>query len=239
MRVSERGSVMATIAIVDDDPELVEVLRVELQDAGYSVVSARDGRAGLELIEDAVPELAILDVNMPVLDGLSVCRRLREAGSKLPIVMLTARDAELDEALGLELGADDYVTKPFSTRVLLARVAALLRRERLRDTPSESDDVFRLGELEIRPARLELSYRGVPIATTLTELRLVEALARRAGRVLSRSRILEIVRGDDSVVAERIVDTYVRRLRQKLTAVDPGFDRIETLVGAGYRWKDA
>jgi DNA-binding response OmpR family regulator len=229
---------MLTIAIVDDDPELVQVLAAELEDASYRVVSARDGKAGLALIGSEKADLAILDVNMPGLDGLSVCRKLRAAGNRVPIVMLTARDTELDEALGLELGADDYVTKPFSTRVLLARVAALLRREQLRASPDETDEIFRIGELEIRPARLELSYRGVPVPTTLTELRLIEALARRAGRVLSRARILEIVRGDESVVAERIVDTYVRRLRQKLTAVDPGFDRIETSVGAGYRWKD-
>ncbi len=229
---------MPTIAIVDDDPELVEVLAAELEDASYRVVSARDGKSGLTLIGSERADLAILDVNMPGLDGLSVCRKLRAAGSRVPIVMLTARDAELDEALGLELGADDYVTKPFSTRILLARIAALLRREQLRSSPEEADEVFRLGELEIRPARLELWYRGVLIDTTLTELRLIEALARRAGRVLSRARILEIVRGDESVVAERIVDTYVRRLRQKLTAVDPGFDRLETAIGAGYRWKD-
>lgn len=170
---------MLTIAIVDDDPELVEVLAAELEDASYRVVSARDGKSGLTLIGSERADLAILDVNMPGLDGLSVCRKLRAAGSRVPIVMLTARDTELDEALGLELGADDYVTKPFSTRILLARIAALLRREQLRSSPEEADEVFRLGELEIRPARLELWYRGVLIDTTLTELRLIEALADR------------------------------------------------------------
>jgi DNA-binding response OmpR family regulator len=227
-----------SIALVDDDVNLLEVLTTELEDAGYRVLSARDGLAALALVERERPDAMILDVNMPVLDGLSVCRRLRKKGHPIPVVMLTARDSDLDEALGLELGADDYVSKPFSTRILLARVAALLRRDQLRRSPVEPEEIFRTGVLEIDAARLEVRYRGTLLETTLTELRLIDALARRAGRVLSRTRILDIVRGDDSVVALRIVDTYVRRIRQKLSAVDPEFDRIETVVGAGYRWRD-
>lgn len=227
-----------SIALVDDDVNLLDVLTTELEEAGYRVVSARDGRTALALVERERPDAMILDVNMPVLDGLSVCRRLREKGHPIPVVMLTARDSDLDEALGLELGADDYVAKPFSTRILLARVAALLRRDRLRRFPAQADEILRIGALEIDSARLEVRYRGKPLETTLTELRLIDALARRAGRVLSRTQIVEIVRGDDSVVELRIVDTYVRRIRQKLSAVDPDFDRIETVVGAGYRWRD-
>jgi len=228
----------ATIALVDDDPGLLDVLRPELEDAGYRVITARDGKNALSIIDAERPAAVVLDVNMPGLDGLSVCRRLRAAGKSISIILLTARDSELDQALGLELGADDYVTKPFSTRVLLARIAALLRRAELRRSASLGDEIFRLGSLEIDPGRLELRYANHEIEMTLTELRVVEALARRAGRVLSRTQILEIVRGDDSVVAERIVDTYVRRLRQKFVCVDAGFDRIETVIGAGYRWRD-
>jgi DNA-binding response OmpR family regulator len=233
-----KGGTVATLAIVDDDPELLEVLALEFRGAGYAVHSAANGKAGFDLVQAERPDLVILDVNMPVLDGFSVCRRLRDLGSLVPIVLLTARESELDEALGLELGADDYVTKPFSTRVLLARVAALLRREQSRRAPARAEQVFQLGSLAIDGDRLELHYAGRRMETTLTELRLIEALARRAGRVLTRAQILESVRGDDSVVAERIVDTYVRRIRQKLMVIDPSFDRIETVIGAGYRWRD-
>jgi DNA-binding response OmpR family regulator len=233
-----KGGTLATLAIVDDDPELLEVLTLEFREAGYVVHSAANGKAGFDLVRQTQPDLVILDVNMPVLDGFSLCRRLRDLGSLVPIVLLTARDSELDEALGLELGADDYVTKPFSTRVLLARVAALLRREQSRRLPPRAEQVFELGSLQIDAERLELHYARQRVETTLTELRLVEALARRAGRVLTRGQILEAIRGDDVVVIERIVDTYVRRIRQKLLAIDPSFDRIETVIGAGYRWRD-
>jgi DNA-binding response OmpR family regulator len=235
---AEMKGTMATLAIVDDDPELLEVLALEFRGAGYVVHSAANGRAGFDLVQREQPDLVIVDVNMPVLDGFSLCRRLRDLGSLVPIVLLTARDSELDEALGLELGADDYVTKPFSTRVLLARVAALLRREQSRCAPPCAEQVFELGSLQIDAERLELHYAHRRVETTLTELRLVEALARRAGRVLTRAQILDAIRGDDVVVIERIVDTYVRRIRQKLMAIDPGFDRIETVIGAGYRWRD-
>ncbi len=233
-----KGGSAPTLLIVDDDPELLEVLTLEFSGAGYRVHSARDGRGGFDLVQERRPDAVILDVNMPLLDGFSVCRRLRDAGNAVPIVMLTARDSELEEALGLELGADDYVTKPFSTRVLLLRVAALLRREQSRRAPPRAEQVFELGVLQIDGERLELHYAQRRVETTLTELRLIEALARRAGRVLTRGQILETVRGDESVVAERIVDTYVRRIRQKLLAIDPSFDRIETVIGAGYRWRD-
>jgi DNA-binding response OmpR family regulator len=233
-----KGGTVATLAIVDDDAELLEVLTLEFRGAGYIVHSAANGKAGFDLVRQAQPDLVILDVNMPVLDGFSLCRRLRDLGSLVPIVLLTARDSELDEALGLELGADDYVTKPFSTRVLLARVAALLRREQSRRVPPRAEQVFELGSLQIDVERLELHYARRRVETTLTELRLIEALARRAGRVLTRTQILEAIRGDDIVVIERIVDTYVRRIRQKLLAIDPSFDRIETVIGAGYRWRD-
>lgn len=228
-----------TILLVDDDSSLLAVLTTELEDSGYRVVAAKDGRQALELAASEPADAMILDVNMPVLDGLSVCRRLREKHNPLPIVMLTARDSEIDEALGLDLGADDYVCKPFSTRTLLSRVAALLRRDRLRRSDGAGEPAFRLGLLEIDSGRLEVRYSGRRLETTLTELRVIDALARRAGRVLSRQRILEIVRGDESVVGERIVDTYVRRIRHKLAELDPEFDRIETVIGAGYRWRDA
>jgi DNA-binding response OmpR family regulator len=225
------------ILLIDDDASLLDALSIAFEDAGHEVVTARDGAEGLERIIADRPDAVVSDVNMPELDGLSLCRKLRASGNAVPLVLLTARDNEIDEALGLELGADDYVAKPFSTRVLVARIAALLRRETRRRS-TEAERPFAKGALELFPERLEVRYSEVAIAVTVTEFRLLEALASRAGIVLSRDRLLEIVRGDDSVVAERIIDTYVRRLRRKLETADPAFDRIETVIGAGYRWKD-
>jgi len=228
---------VARILLVDDDPALREALAMALEDAGHGVVLAADGREALLRLADAPPALLISDVNMPHVDGFSLCRRLREGGNGLPIVLLTSRDSEIDEALGLELGADDYVTKPFSTRVLLARVAALLRREALRRDEQARPARQEAGALVLDRERLEVHLLGQRVDMTVTEFRIVEVLTERPGIVWSRQRLLDRVRGDDSVVAERIVDTYVRRLRRKFEAVQPDFASIETVVGAGYRWR--
>lgn len=229
---------MARILLIDDDASLLDALSMAFEDAGHTVLTAADGIRGFERARTDRPDAIVSDVNMPGLDGMSLCRKLREAGDGVPLVLLTSRDNEIDEALGLELGADDYVAKPFSTRVLLARISALLRREALRKS-AEATQPLTKGALELFPERLEARYATKPIEVTVTEFRLLEALATRAGIVLSRDRLLEIVRGDDSVVAERIIDTYIRRLRRKLEAIDASFDRIETVIGAGYRWKDS
>jgi DNA-binding response OmpR family regulator len=228
---------VAHILLIDDDASLLDVLSLAFEDAGHTVVTARDGNAGLALIRAQPPGAVVSDINMPGLDGFSLCRRLRDEGILVPLILLTSRDSEIDETLGLELGADDYLAKPFSTRVLLARVAALLRREALRVRGSAEQAPLREGALALAPERLEVRYQGQPVVVTVTEFRILEAMIRRAGVVLSRERLLSIVRGDESVVADRIVDTYVRRLRKKLGEIDPAFDRIETVVGAGYRWR--
>ncbi len=225
---------MARLLVVDDDRQLVDVLSLALGEAGHEVRVAFDGLSAMEATKTAPPELIVSDVNMPRLDGFALCKRLREAGVTIPIVLLTSRDDEIDEALGLELGADDYVTKPFSMRVLIARVGALLRRDAARATSHDAS--VTVGNLRVDPERLEASYKGVSIPLTLTELRVVEALTRRPDVVLSRARLLLLVRGDDSVVGERIVDVYVRRIRRKLEAADAEFSCIETVIGAGYRW---
>ena len=229
---------MAKVLLVDDDHALLDILSLAFEEAGHDVLTARDGVAGLASARSDAPDAIVCDVRMPGLDGLTVCRRLREAGDAVPFVMLTSRDDELDEALGLELGADDYVAKPFSTRVLLARVAALLRRDALRRGGAPPTKSERRGELELSVERLELRWRGVVVPVTVSEFRLVHALAARPGAVLSRAQLLAHVRDEGSVVAERIIDTWVRKIRRKLEAADPGFDRIETVVGAGYRLKD-
>jgi DNA-binding response OmpR family regulator len=229
---------MARILLVDDDASLLDVLSLSLEDAGHEVVRARDGVAGLRKAEQAGPDLVVSDVNMPGIDGYSLCRKLRDKGSKVPILLLTARDGEIDQALGLELGADDYVVKPFSTRVLLARVAALLRREEMRSAGDAQRTVIAAGHLELETERMEARYRGALFETTVTEFRLLCVIAARPGVVYARELLLDRIRGDDSVVVDRLIDTYVRRVRRKIEAIDPSFDEIETMVGAGYRWRD-
>lgn len=226
---------MPKVLLVDDDGPLLDVLALAFEDAGYAVVAAADGSKGYAAVTRDAPDLVVSDVNMPGLDGFALCRRLRGEGRTVPLLLLTSRDDEIDEALGLELGADDYLAKPFSTRVLLARVKALLRRDERRREGDER--AIRAGDLELFSERIEARYRGQALELTLTEFRLLEALARRPGIVQSRQRLLEVARGDDSVVVERIIDTYVRRIRRIFEAVDPTFDRIETIVGAGYRWR--
>lgn len=225
-----------SLLVVEDDPATLAALAQSLQSAGYAVTQESDGARALALTARTRFDLVLSDVNLPGADGFTLCRRLRAAGATTPVILLTSRDSEIDEALGLELGADDYVTKPFSTRVLLARIAALLRRAR---PPADEDPAaLEHGPLRIDRARLELRWHGELIPATVTELRLVEALASRAGRVLSRDRLLELAREDDSFVAPRIVDTYVARLRKKFEGVRPGSDPIETVIGAGYRFRD-
>ncbi len=227
---------MARLLVVDDDRQLLDVLAIALADGGHEVQTASDGLAGLDAVRSFRPDLVIADVNMPRLDGFALCRKLREAGHATPVVLLTSRDNEIDETLGLELGADDYVTKPFAMRVLLARISAILRRDAARAAGARPTDAVAVGKLAMDPERVEARWGGAALSLTLTEFRVLEALARRPGVVLARARLLEIVRGDDSIVGERIVDVYVRRLRRKLEAIEPSFSNIETVVGLGYRW---
>ena len=227
---------MATILIIDDDRSVRDMLAMALEDAGHDAMMAPDGVAGLRRVRSIEPDLVVSDVNMPGLDGFSLCRRVRDDGNQVPFILLTARDGEIDEALGLELGADDYVTKPFSTRVLLARITALLRREEARR--SQAEQCIEVGQLRLDAERMEASWRGSVFRTTVTEFRLLQVLAGRPGVVYNRTQLLERIRGDDSVVAERLIDTYIRRLRPSIEGIDSDFSGIETVVGAGYRWSD-
>ena len=228
---------VATILLIDDDRSLLDGLAMAFEDDGYDVLTAPDGARGWAAATDKSPDLLVSDVNMPGMDGFTLCRKLREAGQTLPIVLLTARDNEIDEALGLELGADDYVSKPFSTRILLARVKALLRRQALRAVGQAGSTLLQSGSLSMDSERLEVRWSGALLETTVTEFKMLEAMASRPGIVLSRTRLLELTRDDGTVVAERIVDTYVRRLRRKLEALDSEFSSIETVIGAGYKWQ--
>jgi DNA-binding response OmpR family regulator len=227
------------ILVVDDDPSLLDMLAMSLEDEGFEISTAGDGEEGLEAIREGDADLAVCDINMPKLDGFSLCREVRDEGNQIPIIMLTSRDNEVDEALGLEMGADDYVAKPFNNRILVARIRTLLRREELDDQDDETSvETIEVGDLVLTPERLEVAYQGEPIDVTVTEFRLLEGLVRRPGIVYSRDQLLDKMRGDETIVADRLVDTYVRRLRRKFEEVDPEFDRIETVVGAGYTWKE-
>jgi len=230
---------VANILLIDDDESLLDILSLAFEDAGHAVRTASDGEAGWSAHRDTPADAMVSDVNMPRLDGFALCRRLREAGDEVPLILLTSRDSEIDEALGLDLGADDYVTKPFSTRILLARVSSLLRRQvaRAGADADAAEAPLERGALLLHAERLEVRYAGTEVKVTVTEFRLLEVLAGRPGVVFSRDRLLDRIRGDDSVVADRIIDTYVRRLRRKMEAVDEAFDCIETVVGAGYRWR--
>ncbi len=226
---------MATILVVDDDAHIREVARFALARAGHAVELATDGAAALARIEARVPDLMVLDVLMPELDGLALCRRLRAHGQRVPIVFLSSRTEEADRILGLDLGADDYLTKPFSPRELVSRAAAVLRRtssDAVTPVPAALP-VLAVGEVAIDRDRHEVKVSGSPLDVTATELRLLATLASHRGRVLSRGQLIATVYGDDHHISERTIDTHVRNLRAKLVAA--GAAVIETVHGVGYR----
>jgi DNA-binding response OmpR family regulator len=247
---------MKTILVVDDEPKIVQLARDYLEHAGYAVVTAADGRAALEAIGVAAPDLVVLDLGLPEIDGLEVTRRLRRDG-EIPILMLTARDDEIDKLLGLELGADDYMTKPFSPRELVARVRAILRRTDQagasgaaasgtasatgggpRGTADAGGVVLRAGEVTIGVDRMRVEVAGRDVDLTPTEFQLLVALARRPGRILTRSQLLDAVHGVAFESYERAIDTHVKNLRRKLEP-DPRLPRfVLTVHGVGYRFAD-
>jgi two-component system response regulator ChvI len=242
--------VIRRVLIVDDDQGLRTVLAAALGDEGFDVAQAGDGAAGLRKFESDGADLIILDILMPEMDGLEVCRRVRRK-SAVPIVLLSSRGDEVDRVTGLETGADDYVTKPFSTRELVARIRAVERRVAPQPAArgaaaapaptlagATGGDVLEVGSLRLDPNRFEAKWRGKPVTLTRSEFQILGALARHRGNVLARERLLDIARGDDAVVTDRTVDTFVKRLRKKIRDVDAAFDEIETVFGVGYRYRD-
>ncbi|HYK06105.1 MAG TPA: response regulator transcription factor [Thermoanaerobaculia bacterium] len=229
----------ALVAFVDDEESLRTTVALALQRDGFRVETFADGLEALTRFERALPDLAILDIIMPRLDGLELCRRLRARSEHLPILILSSKDEELDRVLGLELGADDYLCKPFALRELLARVKALLRRARLRQEPEggEEEQIVEAGDLRLDLRRFEARWHGQTLALTLTEFSLLEALARRPGIVKSRTQLLRDAYPHDVHVAERTIDTHIKRLRKKLSDAAPGSDPVDTVHGLGYRFK--
>jgi DNA-binding response OmpR family regulator len=224
---------LPSLLVVDDDAALAAVLAAALREEGFEVTTARDGRAGLAAFLGGQFELLVLDVLMPELDGLELCRQVRQR-SQVPIIFLTSRADEVDRITGLATGADDYLAKPFSTRELVARIRAVLRRTST-GRAEPVGEVLAAGALVVDTGRFEVRWRGAPVALTRSELKVLEALARHRGYVLSRERLIDLARGAEVIITERTIDTFIKRVRQKLHAVDPGFDAIETVVGVGYR----
>jgi two-component system phosphate regulon response regulator PhoB len=223
------------ILVVDDEPDALEILGFKLKEAGYAPLFAKDGTRALAAARDERPALIVLDLMLPEVDGLEVCKILRRdpATAMIPIVMLTARAAEMDRVLGLELGADDYVTKPFSPRELVLRIKKLLARAKAAEEPTAH---LRVGELEIDVPRHRVTINGAAVALTATEFKLLELLARRRGRVQTRERLLQDVWGYENPIDSRTVDTHMRRLREKIGETAR---YLETIRGVGYRFSAA
>ena len=230
-----------TIALVDDDKNILTSVSIAMQAEGYTTRIYSDSQAALGAMTDNPPDLAVLDVKMPGMDGLELLRRIREK-REFPVIFLTSKDDELDEALGLAMGADDYITKPFSQRLLLARIKAILRRvdymKRAAEAPGESEasEPMERGALMMDEARHEVRWKGEAVSLTVTEFLILQALAQRPGLVKTRSQLMDTAYQDDVYVDDRTIDSHIKRLRRKFREVDDSFEAIDTLYGAGYRF---
>lgn len=230
------------IALVDDDRNILTSISIALQSEGFVTRVYTDGASALKAFADNPPDLGVFDIKMPQMDGMELLRRLREFSS-MPVIFLTSKDDELDEALGLAMGADDYISKPFSQRLLLARIRALLRRQDLAkseatQTADAEPELIVRGQLSMDPARHKVKWRGRDVTLTVTEFLILEALAQRPGVVKNRNQLLDVAYQEDVYVDDRTIDSHIKRIRRKFRAVDPEFDAIETLYGVGYRFED-
>jgi two-component system response regulator ChvI len=230
-----------TIALVDDDRNILTSLSLALQAEGFTTRVYSDGEAALKALVETPPDLALLDIKMPRMDGTELLRRLKEK-TDFPVIFLTSKDEELDEALGLALGADDYIAKPFSQRLLIARIRAVLRRSELRAEPRNeqetvAEEIVR-GRLTMDPARHRVRWNGADVVLTVTEFLILEALAQRPGVVKSRNQLMDVAYQDDIYVDDRTIDSHVKRMRRKFREADSAFKSIETLYGVGYRFAE-
>ena len=227
------------IALVDDDENILTSVAMALQAEGFEPRRYADGAAALKDFASRPPDLAVLDIKMPGMDGFEVLGEIRKT-SALPVIFLTSKDDEVDEVLGLRMGADDYIRKPFSQRLLIERIRAILRRRELTAPTSETDsDIVRRGPLTLDSARHRCLWKEEAVTLTVTEFLLLKALAQRPGHVKSRDQLMDAAYGDSVYVDDRTIDSHVKRLRKKFRAVDDEFAQIETLYGVGYRYKEA
>ena len=235
------GKKMPKIALVDDDRHILTSVSMALEAEGYQTQTYTDGVAALQGLEDNPPDMAIFDIKMPRMDGMELLRRLRQR-SDLPVVFLTSKDDEIDELFGLKMGADDFIRKPFSQRLLVERVKAVLRRAQPRDaaTPqTETSRAIERGRLVMDPERHSCTWGGKPVTLTVTEFLILQSLAQRPGIVKSRDSLMDAAYDDQVYVDDRTIDSHIKRLRKKFKVVDDSFDAIETLYGVGYRFKES
>jgi two-component system response regulator ChvI len=229
---------MAEIVLVDDDANILASVRIALEADGFRVRSYTDGHSALAALENQPADIGVFDIKMPRMDGLELLRKLRQ-NSAMPVVFLTSKDDEIDEVFGLKMGADDYITKPFSQRLLIERIRAVLRRSAARaDAPAAaSKSTISQGHLHLDHERHDCLWKNRPVNLTVTEFLIIDALAQRPGVVKSRDSLMDAAYDDQIYVDDRTIDSHIKRLRRKFRAVDASFDAIETLYGVGYRYK--
>jgi two-component system response regulator ChvI len=231
---------MPTIALVDDDRNILTSVSIALEAEGYRIMTYTDGASALDGFKTSPPDLAILDIKMPRMDGMELLRRLRQK-SDMPVIFLTSKDEEIDELFGLKMGADDFIRKPFSQRLLVERVKAVMRRITAKEgtSPKEADaKVLERGLLRMDPERHVCTWKTEQVTLTVTEFLILQALAARPGVVKSRNALMDAAYDDQVYVDDRTIDSHIKRLRKKFKAVDDAFDMIETLYGVGYRFKE-
>ena len=230
----------ATITLVDDDKNILTSVSIALEAEGYKVATYTDGQSALAAMTEQAPDLAVLDIKMPGLDGMELLNRLRRVSS-VPVIFLTSKDEEIDEMLGLKMGADDYIRKPFSQRLLIERIRAVLRRSEAAARPTSADDdgeILIRGDLRLDATRHECVWRGIQMQLTVTEFLLLQALVKYTGHVKSRDQLMDAAYGDNIYVDDRTIDSHIKRLRRKFKAADRDFTGIETLYGLGYRFQE-
>ena len=231
-------SEISLIALVDDDRNIVSSVSLALESEGYRVNSYLDGVEALSGLKNMPADLAVIDIKMPRMDGMELLAKLREYSS-MPVIFLTSKDDELDEMLGLRMGADDYIKKPFSQKLLIERIRALLRRSSIdRGNKIEESDLIIRGNLILDNSRHQCTWKGEPVDLTVTEFLLIGSLASRPGFVKNRDQLMDAAYGENIYVDDRTIDSHIKRLRKKFKSVDPGFSNIETLYGVGYRYSE-
>ncbi|OOY19054.1 DNA-binding response regulator [Thioclava sp. DLFJ5-1] len=232
---------MSRIALVDDDRNILTSVSMTLEAEGYDVETYNDGQAAFDAFTKRLPDMAVLDIKMPRMDGMELLQRLRQK-TAMPVIFLTSKDDEIDEVLGLRMGADDYVKKPFSQRLLVERIRALLRRQEAISTgevaSTEDTKVMVRGSLEMDPLRHAVTWKSKDVTLTVTEFLLLQALAQRPGFVKSRDQLMDVAYDDQVYVDDRTIDSHIKRLRKKMRSVDDEFTAIETLYGIGYRYNE-